>query len=288
MAAVSTETALQSMDDDLSFLTFDPDFSSPRILTPYDELPLWSAMFGLLLLDEVPLNGVTNALDIGCGTGFPLIELAERLGPRAHVHGVDPWSAGLARAAEKIASRATPNVTLHEGSASAMPFSNATFDLIVSNLGVNNFDDRAAAIRECRRVARSGATLALTTNLQGHMKEFYDVFAEVLAGDDESLQRLRAHVEHRATVANVRELLESGGFSVTRVVEREGVMRFADGTALLNHHFIKLGFLDGWKKIVPGNERDVFARLRDALNELASRQGELRLTIPMAYIEAVA
>src|SRR5436190_22834692 len=128
------------MNDDLSFLTFDPDFSSPQILTPYDELPLWSAMFGLLLLDEVPIGGVTNALDVGCGAGFPLIELAERLGPRAHVHGIDPWNAGLARAAEKIAGRATPNVTLHEGSASAMPFAGATFDLIVSNLGVNNFD----------------------------------------------------------------------------------------------------------------------------------------------------
>jgi arsenite methyltransferase len=273
---------------DLSFLTFDPDFSSPQVLTAYDELPLWSAMFGLLLLEEVTLKGVETALDAGCGTGFPLIELAERLGPRAHVHGVDPWGAGLARAAEKIAARATPNITLHEGTATSMPFADGTFDLIVSNLGVNNFDDRAAAIRECRRVARSGATLALTTNLQGHMKEYYDVFAGVLSEDAEALQRLRAHIQHRAMVADVRELLENGGFTVTRVVERQGLMRFASGTALFNHHFIKLGFLDGWKKIVPGDERAVFARLRDALNEYAAGHGELRLTIPMAYIEATA
>jgi len=271
---------------DLSFLTFDPDFESPELLAAYDELPLWSAMFGLLLLEEVPLTNVMNVLDVGCGTGFPLIELAERLGFRAHVHGIDPWSGGLKRAAEKIASRSTPNVTLHKGSATTMPFPDATFDLIVSNLGVNNFEDRAAAIRECHRVARHGGTLALTTNLQGHMREFYAVFEEVLRGDEEALQRLREHVEHRATVANVRELLENGGFTVTRVVEREGVMRFADGTALFNHYFIKLGFLDGWKKVVPAKERDVFARLRDALDALAKKNCELRLTIPMVYIEA--
>ena len=153
---------------------------------------------------------------------------------------------------------------------------------------MNNFEDRAAAIRECRRVARNGATLALTTNLQGHMHELYAVFADVLRDDHESLDRLRAHVEHRATVANVRELLQNGGFTVTRVVEREGMMRFAGGTALLNHYFIKLGFLDGWKKVVPGNERDAFARLRDALDDLAARNGELRLTVPMAYVEATA
>src|SRR5947207_15725775 len=100
--------------DDLAFLDFDPDFSSPKVLAAYDELPLWSAMFGLLLLEEVPLANITSALDVGCGTGFPLIELAERLGKHAHVHGLDPWKAGLKRAAEKIANRATPNVTLHE------------------------------------------------------------------------------------------------------------------------------------------------------------------------------
>jgi arsenite methyltransferase len=272
--------------DDLSFLDFDPDFNSPQVLAAYDELPLWSAMFGLLLLDEVPLANVASALDVGCGTGFPLIELAERLGKRAHVHGIDPWSAGLKRAAEKIASRGTTNVTLHEGSASQMPFANATFDLIVSNLGVNNFDDRAAAIRECRRVGKDGATLALTTNLQGHMHEFYEIFADVLRDDADASQRLRDHIEHRATVVNVRELLESGGFKITRIVEREAAMRFVDGTALLNHYFIKLGFLDAWKKVVPGKERDVFARLRKALDDLAATSGELRLTIPMAYIEA--
>ena len=268
----------------MDFLDFIPDFNSPQVIAAYDEVALWSAMFGLLLLEEVPLGNVTNVLDVGCGTGFPLIELAERLGNRAHVHGIDPWSGGLKRAAEKIVSRGTPNVTLHEGSAAAMPFPAATFDLIVSNLGVNNFEDRAAAIRECRRVAKDGATLALTTNLQGHMREFYEVFAEVLREDTAASQRLKDHVEHRATIANVRNLLETGGFKITRVVERESVMRFADGTALLNHYFIKLGFLDAWKKVVPSNEREVFARLLDALNV----RSELRLTIPMAYIEAKA
>jgi SAM-dependent methyltransferase len=272
----------------LDFLSFNPDFSSPALVAAYDELPLWSAMFGLLLLDEVPLAGVHTALDVGCGTGFPLIELAERLGPDAVVHGIDPWREALVRAGEKARTRGTNNVTIHPGSANEMPFADSTFDLIVSNLGLNNFDDREAAIRECRRVIRPDGRLALTTNLQGHMAEFYELFAADLdaPGHDAARDRLSTHIAQRATVASVRDLLAHGGFEVTRVIERTARMRFANGTALLNHYFIKLGFLGGWKQVVAGEEEPVFSRLLDRLDTHAQEAGELSLTIPMAYIEA--
>ena len=278
------------MVNSLGFLQFKVDLSSPDILAAYDELPLWSAMFGVLLLELVPLKDVNVALDVGCGTGFPLIELAERLGPSAHVHGVDPWTAALTRAREKIASRGTANVTVHEGVATKLPFPDGSLDLIVSNLGMSNFDDPAGSMRECRRVAKSGGVLALTTNLRGHMQEFYEVFNRVLdeLGDVNARHLLREHIDQRATVAAVRHLLENVGFSVRRVVEKTGCMRFANGNALFNHHFIKLGFLDAWKEVVRGREAEVFTHLGRALEEVANRAGELRLTIPMAYVEAVA
>ena len=274
--------------DDLSYLRFDADFSAPHIVRAYDEVSLWSALFGLFLLDEVPLDAQT-VLDVGCGTGFPLIELAERLGPAAHVHGIDPWSAGLVRAREKIADRGTLNVTVHEGSATAMNFPDAMFDLIVSNLGINNFSDRAGAMRECRRVSRTGAVLALTTNLQGHMQELYDAFGQTLEnlGDQDGLRRLAAHVGERATVASVTELMSGTGFAVRRVALRSATMRFRDGRALFHHHFIQLGFLDAWKRI-PSDQERAFTALQRRLDELAHERGELRLTIPMAYLEGVA
>jgi arsenite methyltransferase len=270
------------------FLSFQADFSSPKLLSSYDEQPLWSAMFGLLLLEEIPLSNVTTVLDVGCGTGFPLIELAERLGPNSRLHGIDPWTGALARAREKIAAWRVSNVTLHEGSAATMPFADNTFDLIVSNLGLNNFEDAAAAIRECRRVARNDTTLALTTNLQGHMQEFYTVFANVVHDDNEAMQRLKDHIERRATTKSVHNLLEAGRFSIRRVVERQATMRFRNGSALLNHHFIKLGFLDGWRQVAGEKQERVFTMLLRRLDELAEREGELRCTIPMAYVEAVA
>jgi hypothetical protein len=60
-----------------------------------DELPFWSAPFGLKLLDLIDYKPAISAIDIGFGTGFPLIELAMRLGdssavvsPGRRLHGL--------------------------------------------------------------------------------------------------------------------------------------------------------------------------------------------------------
>jgi arsenite methyltransferase len=273
------------VSDPLAFLDSRIDLADPRVVEAYDELPLWSAMFGLLLLEEIPLRDIRKVLDVGCGTGFPLIELAERLGPDSMVVGVDPWSAALEQARLKVNVRGVSNVTLHEGVAEKLPFSDHSFDLVVSNLGVNNFENAAAALRECARVLRGGGVLGLTTNLQGHMQEFYAIYERVLRetiGDQSAVRRLSEHVAHRATVEGLRGLLSRNGFRVERVVERQGMMRFRNGTALLNHYFIRLGFLDAWQAVAGEQKREIFRRLRDELD----REGELRLTIPMAYVEA--
>ncbi|HSP95121.1 MAG TPA: methyltransferase domain-containing protein [Thermoanaerobaculia bacterium] len=271
------------------YLDFQIDFGAADTVSAYDELPLWSAMAGLLLLEHVELKRGAHVLDVGCGTGFPLIELAERLGPASRVCGIDPWSAALARARFKARVRRVENVAIVGGDAGALPFPDARFDLIVSNLGVNNFEKPEAALGEIRRVARPGSKLALTTNLKGHMKEFYDVFEETLAevGDGKALGALKAHVNHRATVEKLTALLEGCGFRLARVREAQAAMRFADGSALLRHYFVKLGFLDGWKSVVEAERReDVFARLEGKLNQASRLRDGLELTIPLAYVEA--
>jgi ubiquinone/menaquinone biosynthesis C-methylase UbiE len=271
------------------YLDFQANIDDPNVVSVYDELPLWSAMFGLLLLEHVPLRRGITALDVGCGTGFPLLELAQRLGGTCKVFGLDPWAAALERARLKARVWNVQNVELRQGDAAAMPFGDATFDLIVSNLGINNFSDPDAVLRECRRVVRPAARLALTTNLQGHMREFYELFAATLRdlGRTEALEALERHIAHRATVAGVTALLERAGFQVTQVHESTAALRFADGSAALRHYFIKLGFLEAWKGVLGAGERaHVFARLEASLNRLAEARGDLSLTIPMAYIEA--
>jgi ubiquinone/menaquinone biosynthesis C-methylase UbiE len=270
------------------YLGFQIDFGHPETVAAYDELPLWSALFGRLLLEHVPLRHHMTVLDVGCGTGFPLLELAQRLGSTCTVYGIDPWEPAVERAAFKARVWGVQNVELRLGDAAAMPFADGQFDLLVSNLGINNFEDPEAVLRECWRVSKPTARLALTTNLQGHMQEVYDVFAATLRarGAAEELTALERHIAHRATIDGVAALFARAGFRLARVDEESTTFRFVDGSALLRHYFIKLGFLDGWKSVVePSEQETVFRQLEENLNRLAAERGVLEVTIPMAYIE---
>jgi arsenite methyltransferase len=265
------------------------DWREPQFPLVYDELPLWSAMAGLILLEHVPLRPNARLLDVGCGTGFPLLELADRLGPTCRAVGLDSWTHAMDRVQMKIEYCGIRNVTLVRADAANMPLEASSFDLIVSNLGLNNFANPVAAVRECYRVAAPGATLALTTNLQGHMREFYEIFAQSLSqmGMESRLTDLEAHVAHRATTSRVESLLREAGFSVRRALTREIPMRYLDGSALLRHKLIRQGFLDAWRDVVKGAEEQVFFSTLEAnLNAVAASHGGLTLTIPLAYIEA--
>lgn len=265
------------------------DYHDLRTASSFDEVSFWASRFGALLFEHIELARGIEVLDLGCGTGFPLFEIARRLGAASRVTGVDLWEEGLARAALKLDVSRPGNVGIVRADGARLPLPDAQFDLIVSNLGLNNFEHPPDVVKECRRVVRSGGRLVLTTNLEGHMAEFYSVYRETLVrlGLERRLDRLAANEEHRGTKESVGALLESGGFRVTRVVEDRFRMRYVDGSALLRHPLTVFGFLEGWRAVVDREDEErVFAALEDRLNHLADENGELSMTIPMLYLEA--
>src|SRR5207247_1531115 len=135
----------------------------------HDELTLWSAPFGLMLLDRVPIRSGLTILDVGAGTGYLSIELAERCGPDARVIAVDPWKSAMDRFRRKIALWRLDNIVLLDQDAATLDLPDESVDVIVSNLGINNFDQPDVVLSTCWRVARPGAVLLLTTNVLGSL-----------------------------------------------------------------------------------------------------------------------
>lgn len=121
------------------------------------------------ILDGLALRGDETLLDLGCGRGAVLHAAARRL-PRGRALGVDLWRADqtgnspeqtLANAAaEGVADR----VEVHTGDMTALPFDDASVDVIVSSLAIHNIPDRAGRSRafdEAARVLRPGGQLAI-------------------------------------------------------------------------------------------------------------------------------
>ena len=267
----------------------DPDH--PDFASALDELPLWSAPFGLRLLELVTLRRDVTALDIGSGTGFPAIELADRLGATSTVHAIEPWPEGASRIRQKLAVRGVANVVVHVAAAERLPVSDRSVDLVVSNNGFNNVHDLDAAFRECARVARPGAQMAFSWNLPETMRELYGVLAPVLGraigSEPDAARRVADHIfEKRKPLGYMREHVEAAGFTVAQVVEDEFTLSFTDGTTMFDHFLMRSGFVGPWLELVDeGRRAAVFSEVEDRLNLLAARAGGLRLSIPFACLD---
>ena len=113
-----------------------------------------------LLLETLPAGSGGRALDVGCGTGGTTLAVARRLGAAGRCFGIDisePMIAA-ARARARAEGEGIPARFLC-GDAQSHAFEPASFDLVLSRIGVMFFDDPLRAFRNLRRAARVGAEL---------------------------------------------------------------------------------------------------------------------------------
>ena len=126
--------------------SFDDDFGH-SIRTPA-ERTAWDRILDLVL----PKGNELDALDVGCGTGFLTFEL---MGRGHRVTGIDFAPAMIAEARRKAQERGLP-VRFEEGDAEQLPFTSATFDLVISRHLLWTLPHPEAAVDELIRVLKPG------------------------------------------------------------------------------------------------------------------------------------
>ena len=138
-----------------------------------------------LVLGNLDWDGKGSALDIGCGNGALTVALARQY-PEACLTGIDYWGGGWGysqadceenAALEGVADR----LTIRKASASALPFDDGHFDLVVSNLvfhEVKDTTDKRQLVREALRVVKTGGKFALQDLFL--MKPFYGEIDDLL------------------------------------------------------------------------------------------------------------
>jgi arsenite methyltransferase len=271
------------------YLRTQNNLNDPACISIIDDLPFWSAPFGIKLLDKVRYKKNINVLDIGFGFGFPLAELAMRLGSSSKIYGVDPSKAALERTRLKLKYADIRNAELIEGIAEEMPFKNDFFDLIVSNNGLNNVQNLTKVLAECSRVSKISAQFVFTFNTDTTFKIFYDTFREVLRdrGLQDCEEKIDAHIySKRRPLSEFKDLLNANAFLIRTIDEDEFTYHFSDGTSMLNHFFIRLAFMGAWKEIVPLHLQDeIFLRIEEKINRIAEKDLGFDMRVPFVTID---
>lgn len=118
-------------------------------------------------------------LDVGCGTGINLLEVARWFGGCRLLVGIDLSPGMVAVARQKAAAAGVPAI-IHVGDAEELPYPDAAFDLVVANSVYHWFHDRPRAMRGFARVLRPGGVLLLTCAAEPGFREWKGLMDTVL------------------------------------------------------------------------------------------------------------
>ncbi len=273
----------------VNYLNTEFDFNSEELLEVLDELPIWSAPFGLILLENIKYRKNIAALDIGFGAGFPLTEIAMRLGESSKVYGIDPWEAAIRRTMKKIDFYKIKNIEILHGFSENIMIDDNSIDLITSNNGLNNVSHIEKSLSECSRVLKKDGQFIQTLNLDGTMIEFYSIMENVLTdlNMNSEIEQMKQQIyKKRKPLQEYLLMLERHNFTIEKIIHDKFEYVFADGTAMLNHFFIKLAFLDGWKSIIPAaRQTEIFKRIEYLMNLQADIEGFFKLSVPFVLID---
>ncbi|HME20721.1 MAG TPA: class I SAM-dependent methyltransferase [Acetobacteraceae bacterium] len=127
-----------------------------RLQTRLDELN--HKLTQVALEHAAPQPG-ERAIDIGCGCGATVLELARRVGLGGHVFGVDLSGPMLGLARRRTAEAGYTQVTLEQADMSTYAFAPQSFDLAFSRFGVMFFDNPVAAFANLRGALKPAGRL---------------------------------------------------------------------------------------------------------------------------------
>lgn len=113
-------------------------------------------------IDLAQLQLGETVLDVGCGTGTLAMAAQQRVGAMGRVSGIDPGEQQIARARSK-AERANLPIDLRIGVIEQLPFSDQSFDVVLSTLMMHHLPDdlKRQGLSEIARVLKPEGRLVI-------------------------------------------------------------------------------------------------------------------------------
>lgn len=143
----------------------------------YELIDLQLSPLGLRAIEAFGLGSGDIVLDIGCGAGQTLLQLAERVGTEGQIIGVDvaPLLLEIAKHRTELLSQ----LRLIQADAQTLELPSESADAVFSQFGVMSFNDPVAAFANFRRILRPSGALAFACwrSLQENELDHLPLFA---------------------------------------------------------------------------------------------------------------
>jgi 2-polyprenyl-3-methyl-5-hydroxy-6-metoxy-1,4-benzoquinol methylase len=119
------------------------------------------------ICSHVPIQDVSDILDLGCGTGRFSKALADQF--KASVTGIDPSEKMLDQAKLK---HADSEITFLQSSAEDIPLEDSSVDLVFMSMVYHHLIDPGTTASECRRVLKPSGYVVLRNSTSEQEKSF--------------------------------------------------------------------------------------------------------------------
>jgi ubiquinone/menaquinone biosynthesis C-methylase UbiE len=249
------------------------------------ERELVPAVFGpwaALVVARANLEPGERVLDLACGSGIVARTAAEKVGERGVIVAAD-LNPGMLAVAQSRPAPAGATIEWREADAGALPFAGEAFDVVLCQLGLQFFTDRAAGLREMYRVLRPGGRVVVMVWRPIDLSPGFDALAEALerhiGPDAASIMRAPFSL---GDVEELKSLLAVAGFEGLALRAETGAVRFAS-VAQFIASYVAGSPLAGPVGAAPAGARD--ALLADVASKLEPYVGSGELRFPIeAYL----
>src|SRR5262249_8528297 len=114
------------------------------------------------LIADLALTPGSRGLDVGCGVGVYALWLAEAIGLRGRVTGIEPTAERVQAAHDLVGRRLdTGRLEFHVGDGTALSMDDASVDWVWCGDVLHHIQDTGAALSEFRRVVRPGGRVVI-------------------------------------------------------------------------------------------------------------------------------
>jgi SAM-dependent methyltransferase len=196
-------------------------------------VPALFGPWGQRVVELAALRPGLRVLDVACGTGLVARLAAEAVGVDGRVAALDLNPAMLAVAAELPAVDGAP-IEWVEANAQALPFAEASFDVVCCQLGLQFFPDRQGALREMKRVLVPGGRAVVMVWREIDRAPGFALLAAALgrtiSPDAEALMRAPFALGDPGELAR---LLQAGGLCDCTIRAETGNVRFASAATFV-------------------------------------------------------